>query len=164
MVINLGGGGGGISPHVVLANKMALMEDKLQNMRGEITEAWGGHMHPVPESFQFPLCDVHTLWDLWIDGKKSQKMQPYRFLKGFDLTDNKQRTRLSKARTLMKKLLDLAEKTVSEIALLAAGERDALFTRIYKSLWLQLHPNSNEEYYSRHRAETQIFTSLYDTM
>jgi len=229
----------GIPPHVVLANRMALMQDEIHDLRGELHKAieelppkvrdeivnnmtiegvvpitpaqingimanfrdevlvaiqnsrsattaqgsnvpqavehdgvlygdyyywfWGGRMHPVPESFEFPLCDVHTMWDLWLDGKKSQRIKPYRFLKGYDLTDVTQRARLSKANGLMKTLIKLTEKKASEIAPMNANERDILFAATYKSHWLALNPGCTEEYYGVHRAETQIYTSIYET-
>ena len=29
---------------------------------------WGGRMHMVPEAWDFPCCDIFTLWNLWWSG------------------------------------------------------------------------------------------------
>lgn len=42
------------------------------------TWTWGGRIHPVPEDFQFPKCNVRALWDFWWDGNRSEGLAQFR--------------------------------------------------------------------------------------
>ncbi len=51
---------------------------------------WGGKMNRyVPESFQFPVHDVKTMWDLWYFGNSMERWRPFKLLHGIHADDIK---------------------------------------------------------------------------
>jgi hypothetical protein len=63
--------------------------------------------HPIPKNFRFPTnSDVKTMWDLWLYGDKTTKIQPYRFIQPVrDFVDNH-----------AKKPISQSKKVINEIA------------------------------------------------
>ncbi len=52
---------------------------------GHMQWTWGGRMHMVPRGWCLPKGTVSMLFNLWVNGNPAMQIQPYRFLKGWDL-------------------------------------------------------------------------------
>jgi hypothetical protein len=72
------------------------------------TWTWGGRMHPVPNDFKFPNCNVATTWSLWFYGHAVDQIAPYRTFKNFDMISKRDKSYLSRSRKIMTMLCDIA--------------------------------------------------------
>lgn len=68
-----------------------------------------GTMHCVPEDFRFPTRNnTKIMFQLWYKGDISTHIAPYRSIQPFDLANKADKTPLSRAKTLMDKLHNIA--------------------------------------------------------
>jgi hypothetical protein len=70
--------------------------------------SWGSRLHPVPEGFRFPKCDVLKMWELWFFGNPAHRIAPYKTFKTYDLL-KADHTLLSKAALVMTFLQSLCD-------------------------------------------------------
>lgn len=104
-----------------------------------LTWTWGDRIHPVPEGFVFPTCNVRTLWDLWWDGEKERRIAPYRFLKSYDV---EKKSRLSKGRCVMEYIIRKCERaTPYSIVRMNLQSRDEVFTLGFEKLCSVCYPS-----------------------
>jgi hypothetical protein len=71
---------------------------------------WGNAYHMVPETFEFPVCSVKSMWYRWHLGQQSSEIAPYCHLKGLyreDISSDK-RYLVDKAHRVMTDLLSIA--------------------------------------------------------
>ena len=54
----------------------------------------------------FNRCNTKLMWDLWWGGNPVENYAPYKRLRGFDLSSNKEGVLLSKAKTVMQKIVE----------------------------------------------------------
>ena len=107
-------------------------------VRGQ-TYTWGGRMHPVPQSFKFPLCSTKHLFGLWYFGDEHRV--PYRKLESYDMLGDAQKVNFTRAKKVMSYLGELAvEKgfvtSVSSIQTLTFKQVDELFMQLEDSIGL----------------------------
>ena len=72
---------------------------------------WGGGLHKLPETFEFPSVDVSTAWTLWWLGNPSQKLPPYRTIQTRDLSSSNQRKAFYEWRYIMDKMTQFYANT-----------------------------------------------------
>jgi len=128
---------------------------------------WGGRMHPVPEDYEFPRRDitVRSIFDYWFDGDPAKNYQPFRKLKGFDLSSKCSKRMLSKASGVIKVLLKSGNVTETEVAgMNDFAERDRLFERYYMQMFHSLYPNSDESAFDRRRIGDLTYSHVYDLL
>ena len=125
---------------------------------------WGGRLHPCPEDFEFPICNVKVLWDLWYSGRPCDNVQPYRFIstKCGDLSIKLMRGRFSKATFVMKELSH--GHTAADIANLTINDRDKLFEDNFMRLFHLIYPEKTEEYLDNHRVGDLQYVTMYDLL
>jgi hypothetical protein len=70
---------------------------------------WGERIHPVPNNFILPTINIKDIWNLYWNGNKDLNWQPYRFLRGFDVSP-KQEGQLAKTKKLMGYIVEFARK------------------------------------------------------
>eukprot|EP00602_Paraphysomonas_sp_CaronLab_P013122 CAMPEP_0185042226 /NCGR_PEP_ID=MMETSP1103-20130426/42225_1 /TAXON_ID=36769 /ORGANISM="Paraphysomonas bandaiensis, Strain Caron Lab Isolate" /LENGTH=523 /DNA_ID=CAMNT_0027582255 /DNA_START=1070 /DNA_END=2638 /DNA_ORIENTATION=+ len=109
-----------------------------------MTYPWGGGIHPVPEGFRFPVGNVRTLWDLWWDGQQAQGIGPYKYIKGVDLVNRKDKCNLTKFSKIMEALTATASTLgligpTRRISGMTVSERDDLFGKSYTKLCMDMH-------------------------
>lgn len=77
------------------------------------------------------------MWQLWWGGERSNNIPPYRLLHTRDLPQRTHRTYLSKAKTVIRILLEMdpLRRTSSQIALMEVAARDELFDSLILSLF-----------------------------
>jgi len=123
---------------------------------------WGGRLHPCPEDFEFPICNVKVLWDLWYSGRPCDNVQPYRFIstKCGDLSIKLMRGRFSKATFVMNELSH--GHTAADIANLTINDRDKLFEDSFMRLFHLIYPEKTEEYLDNHRVGDLQYVTMYD--
>ena len=123
---------------------------------------WGGRLHPCPEDFEFPICNVKVLWDLWYSGRPCDNVQPYRFIstKCGDLSTKLMRGRFSKATFVMNELSH--GHTAADIANLTINDRDKLFEDSFMRLFYLIYPEKTEEYFDNHRVGDLQYVTMYD--
>jgi len=122
---------------------------------------WGSRLHPVPQNWVFPICTTSVLWDLWLDGKRNDGIQPFSFLKNFDLNAINY-VRLSKARTVMEHVIAKTEKSIRNIRALSTADRDKLFADTFHELAHRLYPNKPEAYFLDPKFQSLCFLRVYD--
>ena len=83
---------------------------------------WGGRIHPVPHDFKFPNCSVPTTWNLWFFGNSAERISPFRQFKNFDMQTKRDKSYLSRSRSIMKLLCGIAIRD-GKIANLEALQR-----------------------------------------
>lgn len=134
------------------------------------TWSWGGRIQMVPEGFSMPECSVKALWDLWHFGHRERRIQPYKFLRGWNLSTNNDRSELSKGRAVIQAMyhcaisMGIVHNTtlpdMSEwVSSLSTGESDALFDRAYAKLVSDIYPNR-----SNLRIGELRFNTLYNKL
>ncbi|RQM30679.1 hypothetical protein B5M09_002113 [Aphanomyces astaci] len=110
-----------------------------------------GTRRHAPEAWEFPSTTCRAMWQLWFLGDSAVGIGPFRHLSSWDIErfakDTTSRKQLSRARTVMNKLVDIAvdQSLVSsaddlEGAVSAAG-LDAVFDRAFEIL---LHTNPGD--------------------
>ena len=124
---------------------------------------WGGRFHPVPQGWEFPVCATSVFWDLWLDGKRDHCIQPYRFLKTFDV-DKVQGSRLSRARTVVKHIIAQTHKSLEDILGLALADRDKLFADTFHELSREVFSSKPESYFLDPKTQTLCYLTIYDLL
>jgi len=82
-------------------------------------------------------CGTQRLWQLWWSGERSNNIPPYRLLNTRDLPQRTHRTYLSKAKAVIRILLEMdpQRRTSNQIALMEVGARDELFDSLILNLF-----------------------------
>jgi hypothetical protein len=94
-------------------NEVLLVEtDAIPNSNNsDFSTWWWGQpqqrAHMVPANWRLPTCSVQTAWGLWFYGNKAERIQPYKFLKGFDLIRPTDKVSLSRLKKVMTALIDI---------------------------------------------------------
>lgn len=126
------------------------------------TWTWGGRLHMVPETFEFPKTTVKSLWDLWFFGSKDTHIQPYKHLNGHDLKTESQKQALTRAR----KVIDVLQRTAVAMGLPGASvelsrktftESDEIYNQVMMRLLQEHFPRRVESRFD----QMQYFT-FYD--
>lgn len=140
---------------------------QIQSIPSINTFTWGGRYHCVPENFCFPTqINLRTLWDLWWEGNVSCGYAPYRFIKGVDLPNKRDKISLSKARTTVRLLLHYQSFSEVAVSKLPISDRDELFSKCFYSLAKAKYPTHSEEQlkdlFDNKRIGELTFSSIYD--
>jgi hypothetical protein len=61
---------------------------------GHMQWTWGGRLHPVPQGWSLPKGNVSMLFNLWVKRNAAMGIQPYRFVKSWDLVPLEERSNL----------------------------------------------------------------------
>ena len=70
---------------------------------------WNQKYHPVPQNYSIPKYIMRDHWVLWHFGNSVEFIAPHKFIDDkFDLCNTVERSRMSKVRVVMEKLLELA--------------------------------------------------------
>ncbi|KAG9410122.1 hypothetical protein AC1031_018155 [Aphanomyces cochlioides] len=110
----------------------------------------GSERH-APEAWEFPSTNCKTMWRLWFHGDANHSIGPFRHLKSRDIErfakDKTSRKQLSRARTVMNKLLEIALEnswieTVDELDGKSEDDLDAIFDQAFDVL-LHHNPDGN---------------------
>ena len=106
------------------------------------TFTWGGRFHKVPEGFRFPGSNVRTLWEMWFVGIPLQRIGPLKGLTGKSLANKRDHTLLSKAKFVLKQLIEASGVTESELIGMTIQQRDAIFETSFVQLYRDLNPDT----------------------
>ncbi|KAF0697146.1 Aste57867_12140 [Aphanomyces stellatus] len=116
------------------------------------TFTWSdGTVRHAPEAWEFPSTNCKTMWHHWFRGDDAHGVGPFRHLTSYDIEryarDKTSRKQLSRARTVMNKLVELAleHAIVARADDLDAMPRDALdavFDQAFDVL-MNHNPNGN---------------------
>jgi hypothetical protein len=129
------------------------------------TWIWKGSLHPVPQSFKFPKCSVHALWDLWWAGNAMERLMPYCTLQTSDLDHKNDNQLLSKAKYVMHKLLEsFDDSNFRDKALqqLSEEERGRLLERSYVAIFRELYPSEGTTDMELEKISDLSYVTLYD--
>jgi len=121
-----------------------------------------GSIHPVPETFRFPSCNVRTLWDLYWSGDSMARIAPYRILKGCDLFKASDKQFLSKAKGVMKLLIEASNTSTNEIRAMTLRNRDILFETTFLNVLHRIFPDDTDEDFDARRIGEMKYLTLYD--
>ena len=109
---------------------------------------------------------AESLWDLWWHGNLHLRIGPYRKIKGSDLQNKNDRTALSKANFVIKKLVSVvqhhASNSTQNFSLLSPGELDEIFKNGFTSFLRELYPNKLDEDIDTLQKNDSSFITLYD--
>lgn len=106
----------------------------------DTVHSWGGRLHPVPESFVFPMSTVKELFDGWHFGTPV----PYKKLKKYDIPVVSQRAYLCRARTVMKALDECANLDGCTWESMPRLQREQEYCRTFRILLSKLYGNFHE--------------------
>ncbi len=135
IIENFGPGGASSSNPPRTASNESDCSKETQATHGYYSYHWGGKFHPVPEGFLMPLVTVKQLWDMWLFGNATDRVSCLRYVKpSLDLDKKSCKVNFSKAKKIMKLLIELSEKSVLELVQLSAGESDEVFATAFKKL------------------------------
>ena len=126
--------------------------------------SWDGRLHNVPQGWNFPVVPASALWDLWLDGDKDQSIQPYRYLKSFDVKRKVQSQRLSRAKTVINHVIGMTHKDVVAIRALNMKDRDKLFADTFHELSHELFPSKPDAYFQDPKTQALTFLTIYDLL
>ncbi|ETL79786.1 hypothetical protein L917_19651 [Phytophthora nicotianae] len=90
---------------------------------------WGGGFHAFPEGMTLPEGTAEQAWVFWCCEDPSRSLPPYRRLKNADLSDNKQKKRLSDLKFLMNLVEQQAVTLHIDTRSLTAEEAVSVFRR-----------------------------------
>jgi hypothetical protein len=121
----------------------------------------------VPENFRYPKCNTKTIWDLWWDGRRTEKIQGFSFLNGFDFTNTTDKTNWSKSSKLMTNLVDRALmshliSSKSQLRLMRPGERDLIFSEVFGEMIKEAFKEADAEALDRRRIGEMAYTTVYE--
>jgi hypothetical protein len=131
------------------------------------TWMWKDRLHPVPQSFKFPKCNVRSLWDLWWVGNATERIAPYRGLKAFDLDNKNDNQLLSKAKFVITTLIKYSNDSNLDgraLQRLPARERDRAFETSFIAICKELFPSEDNESIDRRKIGDISFITLYDLL
>lgn len=128
------------------------------------TWTWNGRLHPVPQTFTFPRGKVKIIWDLWWTGNQQERIGPYKSLKAYDLSCAAEKTLLSKARTVINRIVSCAnlEDGDSRLSAMSISERDATFQNGYIALLRTVIDGFTEADFDNARMGDLSYCRLYD--
>jgi predicted peptidase len=82
-----------------------------------------------------PLLTGKQLWDMWLFGNATDKISCLRYVTSkHDFTNSRCKVNYSKAKKVMEKLIELSEKSLSELLQLSTGAADQVFATSFKKL------------------------------
>lgn len=157
---------------------------------GYMTWMWGGRHHMVPEGWNLPKGNVSSLFNLWVNGNQAMHIQPYRFLRGFDLVATEKhagkfvplvwtlemreemlkelssswRSYLSQARGVMIVIADACKMNFQQLAALSATEREEKYLEAFQSVVKRLHPDLSDEQLDRKRVADNAWTTVFRSL
>ena len=125
---------------------------------------WGGKFRVVPEGWGFPSgIATNTLWDLWLDGDKRMGIRPYEVVSKNSGDVKKSTTiKMSKAKTVMKCIIDRTGKSIADIHALSIVQRDELFAHTFSELCVVLFPDKPAAFFLNPKAQALSYTRVYD--
>ena len=97
----------------------------------------------MPEDFQFPKCNVRTLWDLWWGGDLSRRISPYRFIKTTDIS-RQQVGYMSKSKAVMEIIMKKLPYNI-RIDSLSIKDRDKAFSDGFQVICAVIYPTLSKE-------------------
>ena len=112
-------------------------------------------------------CNTKLLWDLWWGGNALEHYAPYKQLRGFDLQGKKECVLLSKAKTVMLKVLESHPQQVltpAAITALSVNNRDHYFALAFVDLFQKLSTEGGVEMFDSHRVGEISYTTVYDVI
>ena len=116
----------------------------------------------------FNRCNTKLMWDLWWGGNPVENYAPYKRLRGFDLSSNKEGVLLSKAKTVMQKIVEHHPQCVlsaTEINTLNVRARDEYFALSFVNLYDKLNTDTGGvEMFDRYRVGEIAYSTLYDAI
>jgi hypothetical protein len=123
---------------------------------------WGGKFHMVKEGWTFPSTNLKDTWHLWHFGHLTDRIQPLRRLKKYDLARS-QVSRWSKTRGVMQAISQVMVDmkmlpTLQAVEKLTEAESSAFFDQAIVQLMEQLKPGTSRK---RVRWTEMAVTTLY---
>jgi hypothetical protein len=111
-------------------------------------------LHMVPKGWKLPTMNIKDIWNMWWYGHYQDKIQPYRFLKWYDLINNAQVTQLSKTKRVMNAIEEIARdrqyiEAGKSILDLQGEANNQLFDAAFTDLLELLKPGSTKEEHNR---------------
>jgi hypothetical protein len=132
------------------------MSEKFEFFKWPGCEAY----HMVPFGFEFPSCNVKSLWDLWFFGNGSARIRPYRNLSekfSKDLVRRLDKERCSRAKKLVGMIVSemkaknyLPEGT-SDVKHCTLTQSDTAFAKAYPTIYERIKGQT-----ARNNAENEI--------
>jgi len=126
------------------------------------TWSWKGRVHPVPEDFDFPSDNLSNIWNLWWDGRPSERIAPYRKLQPYDLDKKSMRTRFIKARKVMEFITQNTGKSANDIPSSTSAEKVTFLQDAYVRIFQEWYGDLSTLQLDRRTLATMSFMSFYD--
>jgi hypothetical protein len=122
---------------------------------------WRGHFHPVPEDFVFEAMNLRSLWNLWHNGDRGLRINPYKFIcQKRDLQTETECNLFTRARMCMEKI-ETAGKDASGSVV---RTRDEIFELGLNQLIQRIETEKrarNKKVYESRRYGEIAFSTLY---
>jgi hypothetical protein len=157
---------------------------------GHMQWTWGGRIHMVPQGWCLPKGNVSMLFNLWVVGNPAMRIQPYRFLKGWDLqateakagakvpmvlskaarrkalatTTRTWESYLSQATDVMIVIEEHCGMTFQRLAALSAQDREAKYIEAFQTMCRRLHPGLSDEQLDAKRLYENSYTTVYSAL
>ena len=106
---------------------------------------------------------------MWWGGNALEHYAPYKQLRGFDLSEKKECVLLSKAKTVVLKILESHPQqgqvlTPAAVATLSVYHRDQYFALAFVNLFEKLNTDGSVEVFENHRIGEISYSTLYDAI
>jgi hypothetical protein len=125
-----------------------------------LTWTYGGKLRRVPEGFRLVTkMSLQTLYQLWHEGMKSERIGPFKYLDGHDVHKD-DRKHLSSAKALV---VEIDKFLPSGFLNLSSSDRDAAFKVAFGSMATSFQDNESEGNLKRKPLENFSYTTLYTT-
>ncbi len=118
----------------------------------------------VPRGFSFPSCNVFDMWNAWWEGNAAQGICPFKKIASWDLERSSDLSRLSKARKVMTRIINISNCTEIEIAGLDTLGRRQLFEKSYLILCDSITRQLGDAATKCRRINEINYMTLYDLM
>lgn len=132
-----------------------------------MTYNWGGHLQMVPEGWRLPeSLPINRMWDLWWYGNRADRIQPYRRLKGFNLSVRVDKVNLSRLKKVIETIVNIAR----EMNLLQIDQRCESLTlqesadilRVaYHALCMRLYNSNTDVELEQYRIHDKTYNTIY---
>ena len=129
---------------------------------------WGGLFRPVPqEGFSLKTMNMKVLWDLWWFGDQAESIRPYKHFKKSDMVVDGEKTKLSKARKMIRQVIEYAvqlgalpnkDVNITLLGVLRAGN---VFSVGFNYLVQQLEEKNHTKLGATRRYGEMAYTTVY---